>query len=139
MATGNKFNCFVNDVCNKIHNLGSDTLNVSLSNNAPLVTNTVFSNITEIAAGNGYTAGGAQATLVSSTQVSGLYSLILNDAIFTASGGNIGPFRYAVLYNFTAPSKNLIAFWDYGSNITITNGNNFATLFNSVAGVLQLQ
>ena len=139
MASGLKFNCFVADVANNVHNLGSDTLNVGLTNNSPLTTNTVFSNITEIGAGNGYAAGGNQATQVSSAQVSGLYSLVLNDAIFSASGGNIGPFRYAVLYNFTAASKNLIAWWDYGSNITITNGNSFATLFNSVSGVLTLQ
>lgn len=139
MATGNKFNIFVADVANKIHNLGSDTLNVCLTNSAPLATNTVFSNIAEISPGNGYSAGGATAALVSSAQVSGLYSLILSDAVFTASGGSIGPFRYAVLYNLTAASKNLIAWWDYNSNITITSGNSFPTLFNSVSGVLTLQ
>lgn len=139
MATGNKFNVFVKDLANKVHNLASDTLNVCLSNSSPINTNTVFSNITEIAAGNGYAAGGAQAVFVSGNQVSGLFTLILSDAVFTASGGTIGPFRYAVLYNNTAAGKPLIAYWDYGSNISITTGNSFATLFNSVSGVLQLQ
>lgn len=139
MATGNKFNVFVKDLGNKVHNLGSDVLKVALSNAAPINTNTVFANITEIAAGNGYSAGGTQATLVSANQVSGVFTLILNDAVFTASGGTIGPFRYAVLYNSTATGSPLIAFWDYGSNISITTGNSFATLFNSVSGVLTLQ
>ncbi len=139
MATGSKFNQFVKDLGNKVHNLGSDVLKVALSNASPLNTNTVFSNIVEIAAGNGYAAGGNQATLVSANQVSGVFTLILNDAVFTASGGTIGPFRYAVLYNSTAAGSPLLAWWDYGSNVSITTGNSFATLFNSVSGVLTLQ
>lgn len=141
MATGNKFSCFLQDLGNKLHNLGSDTLNVMLSNSAPVNTNTVRANISEIAAGNGYSAGGATASLVSWSQTGGLATLILNDATWTASGGSIGPFRYAALYNFTnsGSSYPLIAWWDYASNITVTSGNSFATLFNSTTGVLQLQ
>ncbi len=141
MATGNKFNSFVSDLASKVHNFGSDAIYAMLSNASPVATNTQRSQITEISAGNGYTAGGAQATLVSSSQVGGVYSLILNDAIFMASGGNIGPYRYAVFYNFTnsGASYPLICWFDYGSNITITNGNSQSTLLNSVTGVLQLQ
>ncbi len=128
-------------MANKVHNLGSDQINVMLSNSSPIRTNTQRSQITEIAAGNGYSAGGSQATLVSSGQVNGLYSLILNDAVFTASGGNIGPYRYAILYNFSnsGASYPLICWFDYGSNITITNSNSQSTLFNSVTGVLTNQ
>lgn len=131
----------MNDLASKVHNLGSDAIYAMLSNSSPVATNTQRSQITEISAGNGYSAGGTQATLVSSAQSGGVYSLILNDAVFSASGGNIGPFRYAVLYNFTnsGASYPLICWFDYGSNITITTGNSFATLFNSVTGVLQLQ
>ncbi len=141
MATGNKFNCYVADVHNGLHNHSSDVIKAMLTNVAPLATNTVFSNITEIAAGNGYSAGGATCSLTSSAQVSGVYSLILLDGTWTASGGSIGPFRYAVIYNSTntGANKPLICWFDYGSNITITNGNSFATLFNSVTGVLQDQ
>ena len=60
MAAFNKFNSFVEAVAEKTHNLGSDTLKVALTNSAPVATNTVFANITEIAAGNGYTAGGTR-------------------------------------------------------------------------------
>lgn len=141
MSSVSKFNTFVADVANKVHNLGSDQLYVMLTNAAPLATNTIRSNIAEIAAGNGYTAGGALASLISSTQTAGLYSLLLNDASFTATGGNIGPFRYAVLYNFTnsGASYPLIQWWDYGTNISIVSGSTWTTLFNAVTGVLQLQ
>src|SRR6202011_1541284 len=89
MASFNKFNAFVADVANKVHNLGSDTLKVMLSNTLPPSANAVKADITEISAGNGYSAGGTQATLVSSSQSGGIYTLKLNNATFTASSGSI--------------------------------------------------
>jgi type IV pilus biogenesis protein CpaD/CtpE len=138
MATFNKFNAFVADVANKTHNLGADTLKVMLTNTAPLATNAVRTDITEIAAGNGYTAGGTQATLVSSSQTSGTYALKLNNVTYTASPGSIGPFRYCVLYTATAASLNLIGWYDYGTSLTVTAGNSFQVQFDAANGVLQL-
>lgn len=138
MATYNKFNQFVADVANKIHNLGSDTLKVALSNVAPVATNTIFANITEISAGNGYTAGGIAPGLTSSAQTSGLYKLIIPSITWTATGA-IGPFRYAVFYNSSAASSNLIAWFDYGSSITLASGDTFSITFDAVNGILQLQ
>ncbi len=125
-------------MANKVHNLGSDTLKVMLTNTAPAATNAVKTDITEIAAGNGYSAGGGAATLVSSAQASGTYTLKLNNVTFTASGGSIGPFRYCVLYNSTPAAGNLIGWYDYGTNLTITAGNAFQVQFDAVNGVLQL-
>lgn len=136
MATFNKFNSFIAAVMNKVHNLGSDTLKVMLTNTAPVATNTVKANITEISAGNGYTAGGTQATVSSSTQSSGSYALVTSDVVFTASGGSIGPFRYAVLYNSTATNSELIGWWDYGSSITLASGETFTWDADNVGGVI---
>jgi hypothetical protein len=138
MATFNKFNQFVADVANKVHNLGSDTLKVGLTNTAPVATNTQYSNITEIGAGNGYAAGGNAVTVTSSAQTSGTYKLIAGNVTFTATSGSIGPFRYAVLYNSTPANQNLIGWYDYGTNLTITAGNSFQVQFDPVNGVLQL-
>jgi hypothetical protein len=138
MATFTKFQSFVEAVCKKTHNLGSDVLKVMLCNTAPVNTNTVKANLTEISAGNGYTAGGTAASISSSAQTSGTYKLVLADVVFTASGGSIGPFRYAVLYNDTATSDELIAFWDYGSSITLASGETFTVDFDATNGVLQL-
>ena len=139
MATFNKFNSFVSDLAQKVHNLNSDTLKIMLTDSAPVATNTVKSNITEIAAGNGYTAGGAIATFVSGNDTSGLYKLILAAVSWTASGGSIAQFRYAVLYNSTAGSGNLIGFWDFGSEVNLTSGNTFTESLDQTNGVLQLQ
>ncbi len=138
MATFNKFQSFVEAVAEKVHNLGADTLKVMLTNSAPVNTNTVKANLTDISAGNGYTAGGTAATISASAQTSGTYKLTLADVVFTASGGTIGPFRYAVLYNDTASNDELIAWWDYGSSITLADGETFTVDFDASAGVLTI-
>lgn len=138
MASFNKFNSFVEAIAEKVHNLGSDTLKVMLTNTAPVATNTQKTDLTDISAGNGYTAGGTAATISSSSQTSGTYKLVLADVVFTASGGSIGPFRYAVLYNDTATNKELIGWWDYGSSITLASGETFTVDFDATNGVLQL-
>jgi hypothetical protein len=138
MAAFNKFNIFVADVANKQHNLGADALKVMLSNTAPAAGNAVTSDITEIAAGNGYTAGGAAVGITSSSQTGGLYKLIASaNTVFTASGGSIATFRYVVLYN-SANSK-LIGYYDYGSGAVITTGNTFTIQYDGTNGILNLQ
>lgn len=139
MAAFSKFNSFVEALAEKVHNLGADTLKVMLTNTAPVATNSVKADLTEISAGNGYTAGGNTASVTSSAQTSGTYKLVLGDpATWTASGGSIGPFRYAVLYNDTATNKELIGYWDYGSSITLASGESFAVDFDPTTGVLTL-
>jgi len=140
MATYNKFQCFVEDVAEKVHNLGADSLRVLLTNTAPVATNTIKSNLTQITAGNGYTAGGPTPTISSSAQTSGTYKLVLADAVITAAGGSIGPFRYAVLWNDTpaSPLDPLIAWWDYGSSITLLDTETLTLDFDGANGVMQI-
>lgn len=123
MATVTIFNAFPEAAAEGVHNLASNTLKVALTNTAPLSTNALFADITEIAPGNGYTAGGVTATVDSSSQTGGVYSLILSGISWTAAGGNIAANRYAVLYNDTAASKNLIAYADFGVSAVIASGN----------------
>lgn len=137
MATFNKFNCFVEDLAEKVHNLASDTLKVALTNTAPVATNTVLANITQISAGNGYTTGGATTTQASSSQSSGTYKLVLNDVTFTATG-TVGPFQYAVLYNDTPAGDPVIGWYDYGSAVTLSNNETFTVDFDPTSGALTL-
>ena len=140
MASYQKFNQTVADVNNKVHNMGADTLKFMLTNTAPVATNSVKANLTEISAGNGYSAGGTTVGITSSTQTSGIDSLVPTaDVVFTASGGSIGPFRYVVLYNDTptSPLDPLISFYDRGSSLTLADTETFtlevqATLFTMV-------
>lgn len=138
MALFQKFDCFVADIANKVHNLGSDTLKIMLTNTAPVQTNTVKANITEISAGNGYTAGGLPVTGITSSQSGGLYKLVASaDPGFTASG-SVGPFQYAVLYNSTPAAGNLIGWWDRGSALTLANTDSFTVDLDQVSGILQI-
>ena len=137
MSTFLKFNCFAQDVGQKVHNLNSDNLNVMLTNTAPAASNSHLTDLTEIATGNGYSTGGLQATGNAYTQTSGVAKLTAGNVTITATG-SIGPFRYAVLYNATASGKNLIAWWDYASSITLNSSDTFTVSFDPTNGVLQL-
>lgn len=137
MATYTKFNSFVEALAEKSHNLGSDTLTVALTAaaNAPSASNTQLSNLTQIS----YTNLSSRAiTTSSSAQTSGTYKLVLTDLVLTASGGTVGPFRYVVIYNDTATNKELIAYYDYGSEITLQSGETFTIDFDGTNGFLQL-
>lgn len=141
MATYNKFYSFVEALAEGVHDFQTHTLKVYLSNATPdAATDALKADLAEISAGNGYTAGGNTATLTSSSQTGGLYKLVLADpATWTASGGSIGPFRYAVLYNDTATGDPLIAWWDYGTAITLNAGDSIAVDFDPTTGVLTIQ
>lgn len=127
------FNQFGEDLAKGVHKLDAadDTLKIMLTDTAPdAAADAVLADITEIAAGNGYTAGGEDAQQ-SLSRVGGTTTIAGVDVTWTASGGSIGPFRYAVLYNSTptSPLKPLICYWDKGSEITIADGDLFTTDF----------
>ena len=130
MAAFNKFNAYVADVHNKVHNLGSDTIKIMLSNTAPSASNAVKTDITEISAGNGYSAGGTALSGVSSSQTSGTYTFNASNLTVVTATGAVGPFRYAVVYNSTAASGNLIGWYDYGSSISLANTETFTVTFS---------
>lgn len=134
MAAFNSFNQTIADIANGVHNLGSDTIKIAFTNTAPnSATNSVFADLTEIAAGNGYTAGGPTLTIGSSSQTGGTYTLVGgNSPTLTATGGSIATFRYIVIYNDTAASKNLISWYDYGSAVTVNEDETFVVNANGV-------
>ncbi len=146
MAAYNKFNQFTEDVCEKVHNLGSDTLKLLLSLTSPDAADThvdtvlspdvieATSNAVEIAAGFGYTEDGATVTVTTSSQAAGVYTLAANQVVWTAAGGAIAAFRYITLYNITggaAATRPVISWWDYGASLTLNDGETFTVKFNS--------
>ena len=135
MATPTFFNSFKEALSEKVHNLGSDQLKIALTNSAPLTSNTVLANITEITYTNLSTR---DVTTISSSQTSGTYKLDLTDLVLTSTGGSTGPFRYIVLYNDTAASDELIYFIDYGSSITLAAGESLTINFDNSAGAITL-
>lgn len=137
MASFNKFNAFVEDLAEGLHNLETGTITVALcaAANAPVATNSRLANLTQIS----YTNCSARVvTVASSGQTSGTYKLVLTDLVLTASGGTVGPFRYVVLYNDTPAGDPLIGWYDYGSDITLANGETLTIDFDGTNGVLTL-
>lgn len=135
MASFTKFQSFAEAVYEKVHNLGSDTLTVALTAaaNAPVNTNTVLANLTQIS----YTNLSSRVLTVSaSSQSSGTYKLVVNDLVLTASGGAVATFRYVVIYNDTASNDELICFFDYGDNLTLSDGQTLTLDFDGTAGLL---
>lgn len=135
MATFTKINSFVEKLAEKSFNLGSDTLTVALTNTAHTSTWSQLSELTQIT----YTNLSSRAlTISSSAQTSGTYKLVLADLVLTASGGSVGPFRYVYIYDDTATNDELICYFDYGSSITLADGDTFTIDFDATNGVLQL-
>lgn len=131
MAAFNKFQQFVQDLAEKVHNLTTDTINVYLSNAAPSASlDAVKTDMAEIATGNGYT--GPQDTQNTGAEATGTYTLTGTKIVITATGA-VGPFQYIVLYNDTptSPVDPLIGWWDYGSPISLANGETFSIKFNN--------
>ena len=145
MATFNKVNDFVK---NAVHNmdLESDQIVIALTNTAPASEssnptadgNGIVGNLTQVSYSN--LSGDRNVTTSSSSQTSGVYKLVLADKTLTASGGSIGPFRYVYLFNdtVTSPADPLIGYYDYGSSLTLNNGDSFTVDFSAANGVLQI-
>jgi hypothetical protein len=138
MATSawNAFNDFTEQYTKGVHVFGTNTFKVALTNTAPSATQTTW-NLTDHpapAAANGYTAGGT-ATTTAVSETSGTTTVTGTQVVFTASGGNLGPFRYAVLYNdsATSPSKAAVAWFDYGSSLTLGDTETLTVKFNNAS------
>jgi hypothetical protein len=128
MATYQKYNDFVEQLCRAKHDFGSHVFKVALSNGTPNPAHAQLSDITELATGGGYTAGGVVAT-IGISETGGTVTITAADpAAWTASGSGI-TFRYASLYNDTSPTDALVAYWDNVSSTTVTAGNVLAVDF----------
>ncbi len=135
MAAFNKFETFVGDLGDKVHDLqaAGDTLKVYLTNATPSTSaDSVKADLAEITAENGYPSGGSDIQN-DWVEASGVGTLTGVDVVWTASGGTFGPARYVILYNDTptSPADPLIAWWDYGTSPTVQDGETFTVDFGA--------
>jgi hypothetical protein len=144
MASFVKINDFV---ANAVENmdLETDQLVIALSNTAPSSEssnptadgNGILGNVTQVSYSN---LSSRNLTTTSSGQSSGVYKLVLADLTLTASGGSVAAFRYVYIYNDTvaSPADPLIGYYDYGSSLTLNDGDTFTIDFSPSNGVIQL-
>ena len=135
MASYTKINKFVEALAEKAHNLGSDQLVIALTNTAHTSTWGQLSDLTEVAYTN---LSSRNITTTTSAQTAGTYKLVLADLVLTSTGGTTGPFRYIYIYNDTATNDELIGYYDYGSAITLQDGDTFTIDFDASNGVLTI-
>lgn len=131
MAAYNKIQQFVQDICEKIHDLSvpGDQLAVALTSSAnpPLATNSVLSDLTEINYAN---LSSRNLTKTDSSQTAGTYALSLQDLVLTASGGSVAGFQHVVIYNSTAPNGPLICWYiNAGGDIVLQDGETLTIQF----------
>lgn len=135
MAVYNKFQDFVEQLVLAKHNFDGSThvFKVALSNTAPSASNAVLADITQIANGNGYTTGGTTTT-VATSESAGTVTVTGTQVVFTASG-SMATFRYVILYNDTqtSPADPLVAYWDYGSAVSLADSETFTVRFNNAS------
>ena len=130
MAVFNKFNSWA-EVMVEAANLGSDTFIVALTNTLPMAGNSILTDISQISYTN---LSSRTLTTASSSQTGGVYSLVFNDLVLTASGA-VAAFRYVVIYDdtVTSPADPLVGWYDYGSAVSMTNGETFTIDFGANA------
>jgi hypothetical protein len=132
MATFNKFQQFVEDLAKGVHNFTSDatcsvTVALTAAANAPVATNSVLANLTQVSYTN---LSSRVVTGVTAEHTTGTVTFTADDLVLTASGA-VATFRYVVLYNDdpTSPADPLIGWYDYGSDVTLANGATFTIDF----------
>lgn len=135
MATFNKFQQFVEDLAKGVHNFTSDstctvTVALTAAANAPVATNSVLANLTQISYTN---CSSRVVTGITAEHTAGTVTFTATDLVLTASGGTVGPFRYVVLYNDdpTSPADPLIGWYDYTSDLTLADGETFTIDFGA--------
>ena len=140
MAAFNKINQFVEDCTKGVHDFTSDgtcsvTVALTTAANAPVATNSVLADLTEIAYTN---LSSRVITGITCEQTTGTVTMTATDLVLTSSGGTTGPFRYVAIYNDdpTSPANPLIGWWDRGSDLTLEDGDSLTLDFTT--GILTL-
>lgn len=139
MATYNKHQDYAEQLNKAVHNWSSHTFKAAFCNTAPTAANSILGDLTQISAAGGYSAGGVTLDTVTLTEASGTAKVTIADEVFTASGASVGPLRYVDIYNDTptSPADPLVCWYDYGSSITILDGESFTIDFDGTNGLWQ--
>lgn len=136
MATFNFFNSWKERITKDV-NLGSDTFTLALcaTANAPSAANAVLADLTQIAYTN---FGSRDLTITSAVQTGGVLKFIVADKTLTVSGGAGAAFQYIVIYDNTLADDGLVGWLDYGSALTLADGEQLVINFDDVNGLFDL-
>jgi len=134
MASFTKINSFVENLAEQGIDLSGAGLTIALTNTAHEAAWDELADLTEVA----YTNLSARVITVStSAQTAGTYKLVCADLTLTASGA-VGPFQYIYIYDDDSTGDKLVCYYDYGSAVTLANGDTFKIDFDGSNGVLTI-
>jgi len=140
MATFTKVYDFVQQLGTKAHNLNTDVFKIALTDVAPTTATVSWSVGAFPAPTNtfGYAPGGSPITVTSLSNSAGVATFLAsNDLVFTGTGGQLGPFRYAIMYNVTAGNL-AVGWYDYTSSLTLNSQETFTIDFNQGTGIFTI-
>lgn len=138
MAAFIPFNGFLAAVAGGNMDFASDQLAMTLcaAANAPTASDSIIGDLTPISFAN------LSGDLLLTTSSAGTvntdgYRVVVADKQLLASGGDIGPFQYVVVYDQT--THDLICYYDLADNITIPDTTAMNFDFSQVVGLFQIQ
>lgn len=138
MASFVPFNDFTTKLSSGALNLDTAQFMLTLmaAGNAPdPAEDSVLSDLTPISLAN--VAGDMELTTTSAGEVEGNgFQVTVADKQVTATGGDVGPFRYAAVY--VDGSDDLVSFYDFEENLTIPDGTSMNFDFNQTTGLLRV-
>lgn len=129
-----KINSFVENLAEKQIDLSGVALTVALTDTAHTSTWDELADLTQISYTN---LSSRVLTVTTSAQTAGTYKLVLADLVLTATGA-VGPFRYVYIYDDGSTGDKLIGYYDYGSSISLANGETFTLDFDPTTGALTI-
>jgi hypothetical protein len=129
-----KVNSFVENLAEKQIDLSGNGLTVALTNTAHTSTWDKLGDLTQVSYAN---LSARVITVSTSAQTAGTYKLVCADLTLTATGA-VGPFRYVYIFDDNSTNDKLIGYYDYGSEVTLANGDLFIIDFDGSNGVLTI-
>lgn len=130
-ATVIKINDFTEQLSKGIHQFGTHTFKLALCSAAPVSTNTILTDLTQIAYTN-ISGGVAPTVTITVSETTGTTSIGGDSVTITATGA-VPSFQYYALYNdsATSPADALVQAWNHGSTITLATGETCKFSFNN--------
>lgn len=121
-------------------NCNTDAFRLMLTSDAPVVgTDSLKADRTEISAAGGYANKLLTTTWAETGAGVGTWRLSGGaDQTWTASGAAFDVFRYVDLYDDTVASDPLVGYWDYGSNLTLNDGDSFTVNLDANFALFEL-
>ena len=127
---------FTLDLGAKLHDLSANTLKLAFCTNAnaPTTASHILTDLTKVSNTN---IGGVDPSLstVTWTQSTGTATLGAATCTITSVTGDF-TFRHIVIYNDSATNKNIIGWYDYGSDLTLKGANADQLVITFPSGIL---